>query len=504
MPDNNNSPLPLGEGPGVRAASGVRAAQSLRAGHIKARPNPYAQVALTYIRRPLASCRGWLMATFALLVFGIVVLSALFGNRHETSPPDIFPYVILSWLPFLLLVVHIKEQFADSRARLTPGFRRVHVAVAAAAVLLFAVLLPAGLTLLAGWRSVGLVAITLVLFDVIFWQAAFNASWPTWLIVAAFIGMTREPARIALGEFVSGKYESQAVAMLLVGAAIAWQGMRRLVRLTEDDPKSYRRMQWDQSGRFQMTGQAPAEDGSLGQRLRNWAMDRDMSTLTRHARNAPASWWSRICRWQVGMTTPFTFWGFCIIIFVNLHIMAWFMAGTLRPDSMTALAPGAIMLLMIPGFILFGQLIGRQPMLARELLLPATRRDYVRQLGLAAALIHFRLGGGMVAAVALWWLLNVREPLQIGLIVRVLFFIAVTQVLIFGLLVWLASIRSRVLAIVAFIVAFMGLELIGSLYLTAPGPLPEPLPLLAGAILAASGLLFIWKGYRRWLAADFD
>jgi len=46
---------------------------------------------------------------------------------------------------FGLVAVHVKQQFADPRAHLMPGFRRAHIAGAAAAFVVLAILLPATL-----------------------------------------------------------------------------------------------------------------------------------------------------------------------------------------------------------------------------------------------------------------------------------------------------------------------------------------------------------------------
>ena len=45
MPDNNDRPSPFGRGAGGEGGRRQRT-----------RPNPYAQVALTYVRRPFSSC----------------------------------------------------------------------------------------------------------------------------------------------------------------------------------------------------------------------------------------------------------------------------------------------------------------------------------------------------------------------------------------------------------------------------------------------------------------
>ena len=59
------------------------------------------------------------------------------------------PLLVLM-MPFSWLAIHMKAQFADSRAHLMPGFRRGHAIVAAAAVLIVVVLLPTLLT----WAAV--------------------------------------------------------------------------------------------------------------------------------------------------------------------------------------------------------------------------------------------------------------------------------------------------------------------------------------------------------------
>ncbi len=65
MPNNNDAPLPSGEGPGARAAAG----EAL---------NPYVQVALTYVRRPFSSWPSALVGTVRLRVH-----LDLFADRAE-------------------------------------------------------------------------------------------------------------------------------------------------------------------------------------------------------------------------------------------------------------------------------------------------------------------------------------------------------------------------------------------------------------------------------------
>lgn len=155
MSDNSTiSPLPLGRGPGVRATSGRKA------------PNSYLQVALTYLRRPFSSPQGLaLSALFLVMCIGFFPI-LLSGDRHDitAAPIQIEMPLMLAMFLFWMFAIHAKNQFADSRAHLMPGFRRVHATVAAAVALLLTFVLPVVLIWLADLHSVGLVALMVFLF----------------------------------------------------------------------------------------------------------------------------------------------------------------------------------------------------------------------------------------------------------------------------------------------------------------------------------------------------
>ena len=74
-----------------------------------------------------------------------------------------------------LLIFHVRNQFADSRARLTPNFRRVHATVAAAIAVLLFVVLPTMLTWLADLHSVGLVALMVFVLGAILYSVALHS-----------------------------------------------------------------------------------------------------------------------------------------------------------------------------------------------------------------------------------------------------------------------------------------------------------------------------------------
>ena len=89
---------------------------------------PYEQVTLTYFHNWFPS---WKRGCALIAILVMAVLVALFfnlpGNRHGMLAMQFLPLLC----PFMLLAMHVKEQFVDSRAHLLPGFRRVHGTVAA-------------------------------------------------------------------------------------------------------------------------------------------------------------------------------------------------------------------------------------------------------------------------------------------------------------------------------------------------------------------------------------
>ena len=90
--------------------------------------NPYVQVALTYLRRPFSSWKlGILFVGTILVSLPYIFALSRIDNHQNFAMQQLLPFAAL----FLFLMVHVKDQFADSRAHLMPDFRRVHAVVAA-------------------------------------------------------------------------------------------------------------------------------------------------------------------------------------------------------------------------------------------------------------------------------------------------------------------------------------------------------------------------------------
>lgn len=117
---NNDSPLPLGEGRGVRVVG------------IKRNTNPYAQAALTYFHCSFSSV-GAGITICAALVLLIIICSI-----PEEFRPLTFLFVVWNLIALSALFRYVKEQFANPRAHLMPEFRRVHATVGIVAMLIVA------------------------------------------------------------------------------------------------------------------------------------------------------------------------------------------------------------------------------------------------------------------------------------------------------------------------------------------------------------------------------
>jgi hypothetical protein len=465
--------------------------------------SPYAQVALTYVRRVRSWARiGYLIAggIGVAFVFFVMIMAALeddgHGNHQVFRWWQLLPFAFL----FGILVLHVREQFANSRAQLTPDFCRVHAAIASVAALLCAVLLPAAFASLIGWHPIGFAAVTLLLFGAVLWVLLSPSTWPSlfigWLLLQTELG------KGCAQQLVSGHFEYQAVGILAAGIVIVLLGGRRLIRLNEDMPW-YRCPVWNCASRqVERIGPEVARD-SLLQRLILRAEDKRMASLIRHARRAPTSRWSRVCRWQVDMLTNWVAIGFVLAITVGVSMTSWIInkptTHLIATQGMSLAVFGSLM----PGGMAWGALWRRRKLLLHESLICVDRASYLKQVGMAAALGQLRTWLCMAAVSVLWWCWVVQQPLSVT-VAYVLAFSALSQAAFFGLNVWLLQFRSRIpvfLGWMAYVfavaVATAGIEL-------RPATSQWPVVLVGAAISAVLGLMLTWHAYRRWLATDFD
>jgi hypothetical protein len=465
--------------------------------------NAYAQVALTYVHRVRSWARiGYLIAggISVAFVFFVMIMAALEGDGRGNH--QVFFWGQLAPFAFIygIFVVHVREQFANSRARLTPDFCRVHAVIAGVAAVLCAVLLPAAFAWFIGWHPVGFAAVTLLLFAAVFWAVLSPST--SHVLVIGWLLLVTEPGRGCVQQLVSGHFDYQAAGILAVGVVIVLLGGIRLFRLNEDMPW-YRCPVWNCASRqVELIGPRDARDSIL-QRLILRAEDKRMASLTRHARRASASRWSRVCRWQVGMLTNWLAIFFFLALLIGVFVASWIMnKSTTHLIGVQAMFL-AMFASLVPGGMVWGALWQRRKLLPRESLLGVDRASYLTQVGMAAALGQLQTWLRVAAVSVLWWCCVFQQPLSVT-VVYVLAFSALSQPAFFGLNVWLLQFRSRVpvvLGWMAYVVAVasatVGIEL-------RPASSEWPVVLLAAAISAVLGLILAWHAYRRWLVADID
>src|SRR6188508_256310 len=135
--------------------------------------NRYAQVFATYARRRL-----FLFGT-PLVAFGVVgwlFLRNVLQKRSDGGEAWAVEFQIVRTIGVGLMTLalamlaglltgHVKDQMANWRAKLWPGYRAPHIAVAALMLLAMTIVLPIGLSFLMRASAIGFVAIVI-------WSAA--------------------------------------------------------------------------------------------------------------------------------------------------------------------------------------------------------------------------------------------------------------------------------------------------------------------------------------------
>ncbi len=473
---------------------------------------PYAQVALTYLRRPFSS---WLtgIATIGILCLGAFFIHSIWrlSSLRILNPIESLPLVPIL-LPIALLAgalgMHVKDQFTNSRSHLTPHFHRVNITVAAMVTLLLAVVTPGWATWWLGLPSVGAVAITTVLFGTMFWCVLMFKNWMMWPILALMLFTFSSSARGALVLIASGQYEVEAIGLLTLGVTIIILAGIRLARLNEDMPEYHRRMPAGVWAKGRMTGQDLNMDFPWPRAVTDWFRTQAMADLTRHVRHAAHSPWSRICRWQLGMPTGWRVWLWAIPVILLQEFLSWHLPHRMPSGAkMPMLVSNS--LAMLPTILASTQSIGwltlRMRTVDSELMLPVSRRAYVRQWSAAMAIGHFQLWGAICASTIAWWLLAAPITPPWTYLASVAAVALLAQIGLFGVIsfAWIIT-GIRLLQMSAFIACIFALTLLVINGCDDIHAQLKPTTLPSALVAAALGLLLSYLGYRRRLVADFD
>lgn len=322
--------------------------------------NPYVQVALTYVRRPLASWQN-------LNCMIGVVCAFIMGCWEPRSPILLVALLCAS----IYVITHAAQQFANQRSHLMPNFRRVHIIVGGIMAFALTVILPAIVIFAAGMRSIGLIAFAVCFFGVVLCQTVYSPGWIGSLMGMASVVFWTPWGIDFIRQFVSGQFEFQALGMLVAGGVLTVLGGIRLFLIEEDMPRYYT---LSAIGTNRMTTPRPAEGMRLPGGLSAWIAERQIARVIRHARCVSGSLWSSVCRWQLGMIVGWSALTSAFFVCLYIPIMLWIIGQNICDG--TALFMIAMCAYIPQGFV-WGAIWRRTPMLQRELLLPVDRPTYI-------------------------------------------------------------------------------------------------------------------------------
>ncbi|MCE5267047.1 MAG: hypothetical protein LLG00_04100 [Planctomycetaceae bacterium] len=461
----------------------------------------YTQVALTYLRR----CRSSGIRMLLAIAWGAMLAVGATAMAFSREP---LVLLIASFITFIGIVDHVKEQFARWDAQLVPGYRRAHLTIAAVAILFLAVLLPAMAARLAGLQPIGLVAIAVSLLGAVLW-CELQFTGLSWMLCSVFFVANASSRSIGqtITEMASGQLDPQAAILFAIGIAMVSVGAFKLLRLDEKMPQP-RLSEMFGAGRSAGTQNAAEQmaEGRFGCWVNQWKcpyLDRRMAALADHARRADTSTWSAIRRWQTQGAA--SWWKLCLLIFAIFFAMQFFLSrsGLHNPTTLAT-----FYLFIMPAAMSTGMWRLRITAMPFEMLLPADRATYLRQMIAALGLLHFQFWAAFVTATIPCVLLAAQPPLPLADLATILLGSALAQVGVFGVSIWLVTHRSQVLftiviIVVAGVTGGAGSFAVSSCLSGHPWHAGYKV-LIATGLFSIIGIGSIYAAYRRWLVADFD
>lgn len=347
--------------------------------------NRYGVVARTYLRWPLAS---------ALIVLCVPGYLAAAGVQQSVTDMLAYSYFTLAFFGWSL-GTQVKEQFANPRASLLPGFRPPHLAVAVALAVPVLVLATVAMCYVKGTALLGTAAVVLVIFTSALWWGY----WPTWtwlplvLLTCPLAFPLRHSVFTAL---VEGHAVVVSALLLLVSTALLKTFVARLMRLDEESPEYHVPLltrlpsprQADVQRTWSTWGQREGQPGFPPRRV---------------PADAGGTFWGRVRLWQFGMSELNQ------VALVVLGFPLCFLVCYLMTGGMQRAVGGLVEFPITFGLICSAgapaRWVLRWPRLGYELLRPTTRRDFCRQMGLAfacdliAPYLWMLLLAGLVAAI---------------------------------------------------------------------------------------------------------
>jgi hypothetical protein len=480
------------------------------------------QVLRTYPRRwHFFICLG-------VLVNYLVLLPA----QSKKFPVDNF--LVVALLMFMGMVVaaltmglieHLKEQFADWRPRLYPGFRFPHLLPAIIFLLLVSMLVPARTSYALRLDYLPLMAISATVAAAIGWAGYWRSIWTLLPIIFIACSFASEDVRDEVSLMLDGQrlrlawilivIDSFALASLFYRLATLHEGRREFLRATAN---------WNL--RAAMTGDPSMREFASGGSRDSLAMSL-LRYTDRLVIGAPLVF-NAAFRWRVRHWRMVTLNGWIArslgvaAILLTALMLALILVWSSNRRIAQTLQPALV--LLVPCMILAPPLIvgivwpRRWISIAYEASLPLTRRALVRQLGTAMLRDHLSIWFWATLTGSILWTMSVSWAISSSVVPNFpqwtilfsnacfggWFLLGVTQVLPFGMILWALRFRSGIVSLlILFPVAAATL---------APIILSGWFYQLVGyqavaaflAALVLGGVLLTINSYSWWLRADLD
>ncbi len=474
--------------------------------------NRYAQIALTYTDR--WSMRAWLILTAMLVAWLALTRQANFSER--------LPMLMLGGTACVfaatIVTSQVKEQIADPRSALTPGFRTPHLIVGG--VLLTATTL--GLASYIAWRSAhieggfgwpalriwppGYVAIVMISAAAMAWMGYLQSPPFIFCVMAlgaVFVMPISEPLN---WQTISGRAPVTACVMLALALASLIALWWRMALLNEEMREYHRLDSFSPNLKLSMTGDrfyrrsAAAEVGWFNEWLRGAGrIDRARNVLG-------ASLMRRAAHWRLAISFARANPLFGALFGMMLLVMDYF--GGLhegKGEQGVLIAVPILIGLVVPMLIAGCTWPRRWYTLAQDALRPATRRQFLAEQGAAMgwelmSLWFWITVGALLPTI--WyrphWLLSATTLAMLALT-------AAEQVLLFAVFVWIARYRGTLFF--TWTLTLLAVAAAGFLFVHEIGHADDrlriPSPLVIAAVLVVA-LPVLVDAYRRWLRTDLD
>ena len=450
--------------------------------------NRYEQVLLLYVRQwQFWAYIGAWVAMFPLLdalpSWWQRVMAFIFLSLAATGPAAV--------------IGDAKQQIADARASLTPGFRGPHLVFAVALSLATIALMPLLTHRALDLPLLGLIA-SVAIASVGFALLAYFQSVTA--VALAFAGtslMLIDSVRDGGYAMLLGEANRLAVVVLVASLiALGWI-FYRLATLHEG-MSEYGRLLGGRSdygwrdGRTDSTHDLPQP--SLLTRLQFAAAD---YRLRRVGNVFGAGAWRRVRHWMLSGEMSGGKWPAAALLAAFLTAIPWFTGESKGDNAIVPLA--AVFSVLLPVFCVTATWMSRRRSMGYELTRPAARETFVREFGLAVA-----------TDLAEWWLwltaaalvpVFVWGPaLRIADVLAMLTISAAEQVLAFGILVSVLRVRSPRASDGSIMMSVV--VVLAPIMVTVTIPRTPATTLAIALGVAALGAALTYDAYRRWCEAD--